>query len=291
VSKQVDRQNLLTSIALAVITSAIGTLINLATEGKGGVLSWVAIAVLTLAVGIIPYLRSGLASSRFSLMRQRQSLSVAVIFFLLIMLVVADGAYLPRSSDMSRVRADSFGKSQIGPDTPSKPSPPPGLINANSLDLDSVAVSARLTAALRDAKLIPEGLTVERDGGPPLEFGAGQGEIRTSAKLRNKRASAILVITASWIDGLPEVTGCNLIQGSSWCETTTSRDGTRVTYWMRESGFNVNAEGIFLEDPGGPYVMMQLFDEELSSNQLQLLSRENMVSIATLIARTLKTSR
>lgn len=244
-SEQTGRSLVLTSVVLAVIGVVVAVLVNLGTSGSGGVVLWVAVGVLALVSGVLPF-----RDQAKSLWRGVLVLAV----FLPALTLVASGAVTPPANHEA---------------TRPSPRPLPGVRAPEPIDPDSVAVVARLNTAVRDADLLPPGVT--------LEFRVSQAAFKADTVLPGGTA---LDVEALWLGDLPATaTICVGTDVDDLCEQTTSDDGTKVQHLIDATGEVVTREAVLVTLPDSAQVMVDQY-----TGGGELLGAEQTVALALVVA-------
>jgi hypothetical protein len=120
---QIHRPTLFASLTLAFLTSTTGLLVNYASDGRGGVLAWIALLLLTVAAGLLPYLADKFRPYLADKFRERsiplvvRQVTLAVLALLLLALAGFSGTVFS-----GRRSANSAGSIPSNPPPGSGPS-------------------------------------------------------------------------------------------------------------------------------------------------------------------------
>jgi hypothetical protein len=292
VSDQAGRLTLLKSVALAGVTSAIGIFTNLVAGGSGNALSWGALALLTIVLGVTPYLGREVVQSRFSSARSRQGLLV-VICLMLASTIIVDEAGRGRPGTITG-GSKLFNKEGTAATVPVEP--PRFIVEPSPLNPESNAVASRLTSALRDSRLVPDGLTLERGIDDsyvtkPLEFfvDRGGGRFVAVANLRDKLGVSYLAIEVRWSKDRSHGSECPPPSDTFQCKIETLSDGTRVTDSRgRDPGIKAEFETVTVVQSNGSQALVYHTNADRKATRKDLsLDVAHMVAIAKLGAKSL----
>jgi hypothetical protein len=213
--------------------------------------------------------------------------------------IASDGVVLSKTSGNTAAARPSLPP--VGNAVPSTtslpPDPLPGVVEPNPINPDSILVANKLTATLRTSKIIPTEVAIVRnpsDSDPPLEFRIHQGTFQATAVLREKSGSATVHIEAFW-PGETTITYidvCPAPNNNRLCNSTASHDGIRImsTVELAESPSETPRTTVLATVPHGAQAQIEI-SAGRGPESFSILSMEQMVGMATLIARSLQEDR
>lgn len=314
-SNRKDWLALLTSIAIAAITSAVGIFANYATDGNSGPLPWIMVVALSLMLGVITY-----AASRSSPWRLRLSRWVLFVAIGLAAVVVAsDAASVPapiRNSDVGAPKPTrprftpeptvstskpkprpkpkpAVSKPRVEASESTLPGPAPGVIHPDPTNPDSKIAAVRLTETLRESHAIPPDAHTEKErplagdvpSGPALEFVIERSRFSTEAWIESSYGTGTIRIEANWKGAISDPRDCDPAIYS--CSEETSADGTTFKYYNPKYVTNSKSQAVLVTAPSGAqaYVSQGSWAEDGSALPL---SAERLLSVGVVVARGLE---
>lgn len=231
--EQDNRSTLLTSVAVAGITSGVGISINVATGEHGGVLSWVVLVLLTAALGLAPFVSNKLQISKKV---RRGTLRILVIATCLVV-VYSTVSDIPREQGSNQ---ESNSSTSFEGDRRTAATLPRGVVNPSSLDPDAEKVVVKLTTTFQESDLLPEEIRLEKGNAEyhlaPLEFFIDGDEFMAVANLRDSLGVVYLTVRVFWSEGQSTGGGCPPESVGVYCESINLDDGSRVSnvvYWEK----------------------------------------------------------
>lgn len=193
----------MTKYVVAGLATLLAVLVNIATDGRGGLGAWVALIVVAVVVAAI-------SDADVSIGRQPL---ILVLGLSLVMFAVSADSVSP-SRDTLEEPPVSASPTTIPPRAPPRPTLPDGVLHLNPTNPASVRIGTKLTAKFKALLLVPTIFSGEveilpnefytddsrYDPEDPLKFRIQQGEFRLDAVIRDGYGTADLGVTLGKVD-------------------------------------------------------------------------------------------
>jgi hypothetical protein len=311
VSNRKDWSALLASIAIVVITTAVGIFANYATDGNRGPLPWVMVVALSLILGVVTYEASRSSPWRFRL--SRWALFAAICSAAVVVASDAVSVSVPiRNSDVGATKPTrdrmpteptvSTSKPKPKPkpkptvsepaserSEPELPGPAPGVLHPDPANPDSQIVAVQLTEVLRESHAIPPDAHVEKErplagdvpSGPSLEFVIERSMFSTDAWIESDYGTGTIRIEANWKGAVGDPRDCDPAIYS--CSEETSADGTTFTYFNAKYVTNSKNQAVLVTAPSGAQAYVSQASSAEDGSALPL-SAERLSTVGVVVA-------